>query len=126
VALNQHEPAFSAQTFEELETRLWRPKFDRHVTREERDRFLGSLVEFLGGGRTVIPPEIAAVRYSRDPDDDKFIHAALAAHAPWLVTGDRDLLDVAPIPGLRILSPADAIALPDFLGTADQPAPPLS
>ena len=31
----------------------------------------------------------------RDPDDQKFLEAALAAHADWLVTKDRALLELA-------------------------------
>jgi predicted nucleic acid-binding protein len=56
-----------------------------------------------------VPPEAAAQVFCRDPDDDKFIHAALAAQAPWLVTGDQDLLALTALPGLLMLSPADAL-----------------
>jgi len=31
----------------------------------------------------------------RDPDDQKFLEAALAAHADWLITKDRALLELA-------------------------------
>lgn len=59
---------------------------------------------------TDIPPERAAQRHSRDPPDDVFIHTALAAGAGWLITGDQDLLTVAPINGLQVCTPADALA----------------
>ena len=42
------------------------------------------------------------------------VHAATAAKASWLVTGDRDLLDVPPMSRLRLLSPAAALKLPEF------------
>lgn len=61
-----------------------------------------------------MPPAIAAQRYCRDADDDKFIHTALAAQSPWLVTGDLDLLDLPAISGLHIVTPSEAILLPEF------------
>jgi predicted nucleic acid-binding protein len=44
-------------------------------------------------------------------DGDNFIHIALAAQAPLLITGDADLLDVPEIAGLRIVAPARALKL---------------
>jgi predicted nucleic acid-binding protein len=52
---------------------------------------------------------LTAQAWSRDADDDKFIHAALAARAPWLVTGDQDLLSIPPMAHLKILTPAQAL-----------------
>jgi putative PIN family toxin of toxin-antitoxin system len=41
----------------------------------------------------------------RDPDDNAVLSDALDASAEVLVTGDRDLLELEGIPGLRILNP---------------------
>jgi predicted nucleic acid-binding protein len=41
----------------------------------------------------------------RDPDDAAVLSDALNASAEVLVTGDRDLLDLEEIPGVRILNP---------------------
>jgi len=65
-----------------------------------------------------VSPEIEQQTFSRDTDDDKFIHAALAANASWLVSGDQDLLVLAEdlkLFGVTILSPADALVQDDFL-----------
>jgi uncharacterized protein len=109
-------PVFSAETFTELDERLWRPKFDRYVTLEQRKallRDIQSIAQWVN-----VPSVIAAKTFCRDATDDKFIHAALAAAAPWLVTGDQDLLvlseSVMPL-GVRIVSPGDALDLPEFL-----------
>ena len=101
-------PVFSEATFAELQTRLWRPKFDRYLGMELRQRILHDLdaVAFW----TAIPPRLAAQQWCRDQDDDHFIRAALAAQAPLLVSGDADLLEVPTIEGLRILAPAQALA----------------
>ena len=42
---------------------------------------------------------------SADPDDDMFLAAALAAQAPVIVSGDRDLLDVSGWRDIAVLSP---------------------
>lgn len=36
-----------------------------------------------------------SLRISRDPNDDMFIAAAIAARAKFLITNDRDLLDIS-------------------------------
>lgn len=46
----------------------------------------------------------------RDPDDRAFLELAFTAHAEALVTGDADLLTLAPIDGLALITPAQAIA----------------
>ena len=98
---------FSEATFHELETRLWRPKFDRYISLETRRNILRDI---KGAALWVtISPAIAAQSYCRDPNDDVFIHTALAANAPYLVTGDLDLLAVPPMASLQILTPAQAV-----------------
>ena len=50
----------------------------------------------------------------RDPDDDKFIAAALEGNAQYIVSGDRDLLQLKVYQGVHILSPKDFIsAMPE-------------
>jgi putative PIN family toxin of toxin-antitoxin system len=110
--LAQGIPVFSSATFAELETRLWRPKFDRYLSLELRQRILhdASAAAFW----VDIPAELSTRTWSRDPDDDHFVRAALAAEARWLVSGDRDLLELDPPAGLRIITPAEADSDPGF------------
>ena len=100
-------PVFSKATFAELEARLWKPKFDRYLSMETRRAILhdaNAVAHWVD-----IPADLAAKTYSRDPDDDKFIHTALAASAAWLVTGDQDLLVIeTPLP-VRILTAGEAL-----------------
>jgi len=42
---------------------------------------------------------------SRDPDDDKYIAAAIEGRAGFVVAGDSDLLDLQEYDGIRIVSP---------------------
>ena len=46
----------------------------------------------------------------RDPQDDKFIEAALAGQADCVVSGDADLLDLTPFEDIPILRPAEFLA----------------
>ncbi len=109
-------PVFSAATFTELESRLWRPKLDRYLSMERRRRILHDAS--AAALWVEIPGELASRIWSRDPDDDHFLRAAVAAEASWLISGDDDLLGIE-LPfregnPLRIVSPAQAIAEPDF------------
>ncbi|WP_177169027.1 putative toxin-antitoxin system toxin component, PIN family [Allochromatium warmingii] len=100
-------PIFSSETFSELETRLLRPKFDRYISSEHRQKIICDLSAFAEW--VEIPSHLVTKTYCRDPDDDKFIQTALAAQVPWLVSGDRDLLDAPALPELRILTAIDAL-----------------
>lgn len=107
--LSEHQLVFSQVTFEELRTRIYRPKFDRYISLENRQRLLHDLdacAHWVDLGLGVNKPP----SYCRDPDDDFFIATALQAQAPLLVIGDQDLLDVPPVDGLLILAPAQALA----------------
>lgn len=53
------------------------------------------LITALRGARRVFPA--MKVIASRDPDDDKFLEAAIAGKADYLVTGDKDLRDIGDI-----------------------------
>ncbi|GAB4061076.1 putative toxin-antitoxin system toxin component, PIN family [Uliginosibacterium sediminicola] len=100
---------FSRETFAELETRLWRPKFDRYLTMEMRQALLHDFNAVADWIELDEQPEVTAVRHSRDAGDDTFIHTALLGAADMLVSGDRDLLDLQVVSGLAIRSPVDAL-----------------
>jgi len=98
---------FSQPTFEELETRLWRPKFDRYLDMERR-RLL--LHDFAAAAHWVELPTQPIPAYSRDPNDDVFLHTALHGRVQWLVSGDKDLLELSAEDwAFEILSPAQAL-----------------
>lgn len=101
--LVSHRIVFSPATFAELETRLWRPKFDPYLSMEQR----ALLLHDLGAVADWVEPT-DTTRFSRDADDDKFVHAALAAQAAWLISGDRDLLDLREVQGLAVLTATEA------------------
>jgi uncharacterized protein len=97
----------SSTTFSELQTRIFKPKFDRYLSLETRKQILHDLS--AAAFWIEISADLAGERYCRDTDDDAFVHAAIAADACVIVTGDADLLVLDPIDGLRILTPRMAL-----------------
>jgi putative PIN family toxin of toxin-antitoxin system len=88
------------ETLEELESVLFRPKFDMYLTLNERLDFFDNLkhtAEFI--------ESVAPVSACRDPKDDKFLALALTGHADFILSGDDDLLVLHPFRGIDILNP---------------------
>lgn len=79
----------SEATLAELRAVLMRPTFDRYSPAAARDSFLDAIALEM---TLVVPAAIG--RLCRDPEDDMFLAAALAADADWLITVDRQLLSV--------------------------------
>ncbi len=50
---------------------------------------------------------------SRDPKDNMFLACALEGHADYIVTGDRDLLDIVTYQGIQIVRVYDLVTLLD-------------
>ncbi|MCJ7433837.1 MAG: putative toxin-antitoxin system toxin component, PIN family [Anaerolineales bacterium] len=59
-------------------------------------------------GELVMPTQKITV--CRDPKDDKFLEAALAAQTDCIVSGDADLLVLTPFQDIPILRPAEFLA----------------
>ena len=77
-----------------------------HIAQIELDNLLDALTL---AGIVVSPltlPSAGQVAYSRDIDDDYLIAQALLHDVNTIVTGDKDLLDLAVVQQVRILSPA--------------------
>jgi len=97
----------SEATLGELAQTLLRKKFDRYVSREDRQEFFerfARVAEWVSVTSTI--------RRCRDPKDDRFLELAVDEAAHLLVTGDQDLLALAPFPSFRVLTPADVGAPP--------------
>ncbi len=101
-ALNHGRILVSKALVGELSRVLGRDRFDRYVTREERDAFLSSLI------RESSLIEISqTVQVCRDPEDDQILELAVNGNATYIVTGDADLLVLNPFRGIEIVTPAE-------------------
>lgn len=52
-----------------------------------------------------VEPEVGLTAVEEDPDDDKFLEAAVAGDVDFLVSGDRHLLDLDTFRGIDIVEP---------------------
>jgi putative PIN family toxin of toxin-antitoxin system len=103
----------SQQLVGELNDVLGRDKFNRYVTREERERFLESLIR-----ESELVEIIEAVHACRDPKDNQILELAVNGNASFVVTGDNDLLVLNPFRSIHIVTPARLLELWD-LGRRD-------
>ncbi len=83
----------------ELEQVIMRPKFDKYITVEERQRFLldfFTVIEFI---------EITeSISVCRDFKDDKLLELAVSGRAEFIITGDQDLLILNPFRDIQIVT----------------------
>ncbi|MBL8662080.1 MAG: putative toxin-antitoxin system toxin component, PIN family [Candidatus Odyssella sp.] len=99
--LRDHILAQSDETFGELRRVLLTPKFESAAPRPARLRFL-ERIRHLSAFFSIE----AGLPIARDPDDDVFLHLALAARASVIISGDRDLLVLGEISGIPIVTPS--------------------
>jgi len=93
---------FSDETYDEFYSRLWKPKFDRYISRERRKMIL---LDFSNIAEWV---EIKGdVRLCRDTDDNKFLEVAIKANASILISGDKDLTILKSVEGIPIVTPSE-------------------
>lgn len=59
----------------------------------------------------IVPGLISADVVKDDPDDDKFISAALEGKADYIVSGDKHLLNLKEYKGVKILSPRELVKI---------------
>lgn len=59
----------------------------------------------------LIPAQGKVVGVCRDPKDNQFLDAAISGEAPFLVTGDKDLLSLVQYQTVEIVSPRAFAAL---------------
>lgn len=81
-----------------------KPYLMERITPEEIDEMVeivSSVAEFIPRIEDTIPAVV------RDPKDDYLLAYAAVAHADYLVTGDRDLLVLQEVEGVRILTPKE-------------------
>lgn len=73
----------------------------RNIQREA----LTPVLALIAMNATLVDAAPLTERVSADPDDDKFLAAAVAAHVNIVVSGDTDLLDVSGWHAIKVLTP---------------------
>ncbi len=97
LTLEAHEMVVSRTVLAELARTL-----TQEIGLPERD--VRSVVSFVRDQATLVPDVTPKARV-RDAKDVAILAAALASGADVLVTGDRDLLELEPPAGIRVVTP---------------------
>jgi len=98
---------FSEETLNEIIRVLHYPKFA--LTEKEIDYLLQS--EILSYAKIVETVLKFNKEVCRDREDQKFLELAVSAKADYIISGDKDLLDLKKINKIRILSPNEFLLL---------------
>lgn len=97
----------SDYTERELVDVVGRKKFDRYSSFEQRIEVVANFIS-----KTVKIDNVAFVDNNcRDPKDVPFLELGVAANVDLIVSSDSDLLDLDPFNSIRIIKPADFLAL---------------
>ncbi len=72
-------------------------------------RDLKKVEKLIESDATWVKLGLLSLSVSRDPDDDKFIEAALIGDAKYIVSGDRDLLDLGAYKAIRFVTPDELL-----------------
>ncbi len=105
-AQNRGQLLVSLDTLNELNEVLWREKFSKYVTEQERLQFLSALVR-----EAELVKVTDRISECRDPKDDKFLELAVSGKADYLVSGDKDLLVLHPFRGIPIIRPDQLLGI---------------
>jgi len=74
------------------------------------DQVAETLADYLGFLRVIqIPKGLTAV--CRDPEDNMVLECALESHAQYIVSGDKDLLELGAFRGIRIVRAGEFLEL---------------
>jgi len=97
-------PVISRETFAEFRTVLCYPKFA--LTADEIQAIIEEeILPFF----EVVEVKEKVEGVCRDPYDDMFLAVAVTAHAAWIVTGDKDLLELGGYGAASIVTPQEFI-----------------
>ncbi|MBN2561678.1 MAG: putative toxin-antitoxin system toxin component, PIN family [Phycisphaerae bacterium] len=94
-----HEVVLSPFILKELKEKLTQ-KFQ--FTIQEAD----AVIHLLRSRFAVVAPRPLEQPICRDPEDDNVLGTALAGHCECIVTGDKDLLALHRVQGIRLVSPS--------------------
>jgi putative PIN family toxin of toxin-antitoxin system len=99
----------SAPLLRELEDVFGRPRIAERLgwTTEERASFIATLTDFA----VIVAPEQRLRVVKGDPADDRVLEAAIVGGVDYVVSGDRDLLELGSYQDIPILTPARFAAI---------------
>ncbi|GBF80750.1 putative toxin-antitoxin system toxin component, PIN family [Aphanothece sacrum] len=106
LAVNQCVILQSQVTYQELETRLSKKKFDKYLSKKDGVTFLESLIK-----KSLFIEITHKTVICSDADDNKFLELAVSGIADYLITGDNDLLKIKNYQDIPIITPISFLNL---------------
>jgi hypothetical protein len=103
------ELVLSVPILDELRRILEYPRIRKRLRTPDDE--IQARVASLGVLADVVDPRIRLQVVAEDPDDDKYLEAALEGRAGFLVSGDRHLLDIKEHQSVQILTPRAFLTL---------------
>ena len=68
-------------------------------------------ISLIAAKAFIVAPTIDFEAVKTDPDDNKFVNAAVEGNAEYIVSQDTDLLNIKEFRGMKILSPQDFLTI---------------
>jgi putative PIN family toxin of toxin-antitoxin system len=104
----QFKIAQSEETYQELSTRIYKPKFDKYISNTERQDFLEVVKKY-----SQFIEIKSQINICKDADDNKFLDLAKDSNAEFLITGDQDLLSLKTLAEYQnqIITPREFLTL---------------
>ena len=107
---NRFSLGVAQPTIDELADKVSsKPYLSQRISRTRLDAFVNALARIAV---VVAIPDILP-RVTRDRRDDYLLAPAVIERVDYVVSGDKDLLVLGEVAGVRIVSPADFVALLD-------------
>lgn len=94
----------------ELRQVVYRPRLRRSMQVDP-----AILLEVIEADAEMVPGVLTLSGICRDPKDEPFIACAVEGNAPYLVTGDLDLLEMGVFQGVTMIRATDFVRLLDEL-----------
>ena len=99
----------SPAILDEYRRSLAYPKLRRYLRLPAAE--VSAWVDALALVADIVPGEHVVAVVAADPDDDKYLSAALEGRATFVVSGDRHLLEVGTYEGVRVVTPREFVDL---------------
>jgi len=87
-----------------------RIKEKRHLSQQKIHRIMKALKTY----GVITPAKLKIDAVPQDPEDNKFICAAIEGKAEYIVSGDRHLTELVSYHGIRIVSPSEFVQIAEL------------
>lgn len=116
---NSFELVLSESILVEVRGTMRYPRVRRRLSLSDHE--IEARMASIGLLADLVPGEVKVHAVKEDPDDDKYVEAALEGRAGFVVSGDRHLLKLQEYQDVRILSPRKFLDLIEATPAATAP-----